>query len=75
MSSRQVSLTSPEQDLCTPFSSFKESSTNPLMDNVDEDINDVVNDIGEDNNWIDIEVVEDENNPFEKKKRKRTSKV
>ncbi|GMP63950.1 hypothetical protein CsSME_00025433 [Camellia sinensis var. sinensis] len=84
MSNRQLHLTSPEQDSCTPFSSFEESSASPLMDNF---INDVVNDVDadvevdvddmteiEDNERDNEEAVNDKN-PFEKKSRKKTSQA
>ncbi|GMP63602.1 hypothetical protein CsSME_00025228 [Camellia sinensis var. sinensis] len=45
MSNRQLHLTSPEQDSCTPISSFEESSVSPLIDN---SINDVVNNVDAD---------------------------
>ncbi|CAL5421443.1 unnamed protein product [Camellia sinensis] len=83
MSNRQLHLTSPEQDSCTPFSSFEESSVSPLMDN---SINDVVNDVDADvevdvDDMIEIEDNEIDNeeavnkNPFEKKSRKRASQA
>ncbi|KAF5939696.1 hypothetical protein HYC85_023955 [Camellia sinensis] len=84
MSNRQLHLTSPEQDSCTPFSSFEESSIRLLMDN---SINDVVNDVNADvevdvDDMIEIEDNERDNeeavndkNPFEKKSRTRTSQA
>ncbi|KAH7835305.1 hypothetical protein Vadar_024911 [Vaccinium darrowii] len=80
MSGRQIHLTSPELDSCTQFSSFEDSSTSPLMANENADVNQASID-------VDAELAEgaqtqatdnqgeEEQNPFEKKSRKRTSQA
>ncbi|GMP35875.1 hypothetical protein CsSME_00008172 [Camellia sinensis var. sinensis] len=66
MSDRQINLTSPEQDSCTPLSSFEESSSSPLMDTVNEDANDVDNLIELEENARENGVPED-NNQFKRR--------
>ncbi|KAA8548312.1 hypothetical protein F0562_004741 [Nyssa sinensis] len=90
MSTGQPGFTSPKQDSCTPFS-FEESSTSPLMENIDKDRIDV-GDISADkrsngNDGGNNENMENEKNDtqnedadyhkhaFERKPRKRTSTI
>lgn len=75
MSIGQIYPTSLEGDSGAAFSSFEESSTSPVMENLDEDANNANNAIPMEGNPPHEEVHEEENNPFEKKGRKKTSKV
>lgn len=75
MSNGQIYPTSLEGDSGAAFSSFEESSTSPVMENLDEDANNANNAIPVEGNPPHEEVHEGENNPFEKKGRKRTSEV
>ncbi|KAG5540966.1 hypothetical protein RHGRI_021004 [Rhododendron griersonianum] len=75
MSNGQIYPTSLEGDSGAAFSSFEESSTSPVMENLDEDANNANNAILVEGNPPHEEVHEEENNPFEKKGRKKTSEV
>ncbi|KAA8544887.1 hypothetical protein F0562_019719 [Nyssa sinensis] len=88
MSTGQPGFTSPEQDSCTPFS-FEESSTSPLMEDIDKDRIDVgdisANEMNNGNDGGNNENMENEKNDtqnedadphkhaFQRKPRKRTS--
>ncbi|KAH7841364.1 hypothetical protein Vadar_028912 [Vaccinium darrowii] len=80
MSGRQIHLTSPELDSGTQFSSFEDSSTSPLMANENADVNQASIDVdaepaeGAQTQATDNQG-EEEQNPFEKKSRKRTSQA
>ncbi|KAA8532797.1 hypothetical protein F0562_032830 [Nyssa sinensis] len=90
MSTGQPGFTSPKQDSCTPFS-FEESSTSPLMENIDKDgidVEDISDDernngnyegnnenIGNEKNDTQNEDVDPHKHAFQRKPRKRTSTI
>ncbi|KAH7834900.1 hypothetical protein Vadar_020755 [Vaccinium darrowii] len=75
MSDGHIHPTSLEEDSGAAFCSFEDSSTSPVMENLNEVENCANNVIPVEDNTLDNEVHEEENNPFEKKGRKRTSEV
>ncbi|KAF7131586.1 hypothetical protein RHSIM_Rhsim09G0090800 [Rhododendron simsii] len=81
MSDREFHLTSPLQNSSTQISSFEDSSTSPIMANAGENADAIANaneadvGVGEEANYVVIEVIEEESNPFKRKERKKTSAV
>lgn len=75
MSDGHIHPTSLEEDSGAAFCSFEDSSTSLVMENLHEVENCANNVIPVEDNMLDNKVHDEENNPFEKKGRKRISEV